>query len=197
MERIILLEEIPVYVRLLFDTYATADLHYHNLEHTTNVVQHISRIAAHYNIDEQDLFMLISAGWFHDTGHLLDVMAGHEEVSAQLMTDFMRTREVPEPVISRITDLILATRFPTHPVNLLQEIICDADTWHFGTPAFRETDSLIRLELIARLKKPMQHWHEKSLQLLKEHIFYTAYCRSLLDAGKKQNIEWLQSLTGA
>ena len=46
--------------------------------------------------------------------------------------------------------LILATKLSTVPQGLIQEIIKDADTYHFGTPQFKKIDKLMKEEMMIR-----------------------------------------------
>lgn len=65
--------------------------------------------------------------------------------------------------------------------------MCDADTFHFGTQAFTNTDRLLRKEFELR-NMPINNWEEKTLQLLLSHQYFTAYCNKLLTNGKDENI---------
>jgi hypothetical protein len=70
--------------------------------------------------------------------------------------------------------------------------ICDADTYHFGTSEFEVTDQQVKEEMLQRSNKNLTNWNQMTLKLLKQHRFFTSYCRNKLDAGKKQNIEFVQ-----
>jgi predicted metal-dependent HD superfamily phosphohydrolase len=162
---------------------------YHNLGHTMSVVAHVKEMAAHYHLPETDSSILGIAAWFHDIGQLSGDMAGHEERSIAIMMDHVR--DVPRDWIVAISQCILATKVPSHPNTLLEKIICDADTYHFGTPLFRETDAKVRQEMTLRTGKAFPDWHKKSLLLLQQHVFFTDYCRNLLKKGKTENMAWL------
>ena len=43
-------------------------------------------------------------------------------------------------LIDAIASCIMATKLPRNPKNLLEEIICDADTYHLGTKDFKKTN---------------------------------------------------------
>lgn len=194
MEKRTGLAEIEDYVRQLFDTYNTASLCYHNLEHTRAVAAHTAEIAAHYQLEGDTLFALMAAAWFHDTGHLLGTIAGHEEASVRLMTAFFEDRGAGPAMTAQAASLIRATKMPVHPVTLPEKIIVDADSYHLGTEVFRQTDQLVRQELAARLSKRIDNWYVHTLRFLESHVFYTDYCRALLEEGKQRNIEYVKSL---
>src|ERR1700712_2822753 len=58
------------YVIGLYNQYDTSKLHFHNLQHTTNVVERVAEIAEHEEVTEDEKIILQLAAIFHDTGHL-------------------------------------------------------------------------------------------------------------------------------
>ena len=50
-------------------------------------------------------------------------------------------------LVEEIGQCIMATKRDSIPVSVTERIICDADTYHFGTPEFKRTDPLIRKEI--------------------------------------------------
>jgi len=181
------------YVVDLFTRLASTYLVYHNLSHTERVVTHAMEIADHYGLNEKDRFILSVAAWFHDTGHLITDIALHEQASVRLMKSFFVDKEIDEVLIDSISGCIMATKWPTAPKTLLEEIICDADTYHFGTKEFEITDELVKKEFQLRTHKNYTHWCNDTLMLLKAHHFFTAYCRDKLGKGKEANIAYLEA----
>ncbi len=167
---------------------------YHNLTHTISVVGYVKEIATHYRLPETDRFILNIAAWWHDVGQLFGDMIGHEERSIVIMTNHLQ--DIPPDLHTVISQCILVTKMPSHPANLLEQIICDADTYHLGTPFFRKTDGLVKKEMMLRTGKVFTDWHKKSLLLLQQHVFFTDYCRNLLKRGKMENMAWLVGQIG-
>lgn len=108
------------------------------------------------------------------------------------MTNFCQQLYVPNSVITQISGCIMATQQPVKPSSLLEEILCDSDTYHFGTKRFQQTNLLVKQEMEALTGHRFEHWIENSIRLLKEHVFFTSYCQEKLNAGKAANLEWLQ-----
>lgn len=186
-------QTVRTYVTQLFADFHTAALAYHNLEHTLRVVTRTTEIGEHYVLNEEEVFILFTAAWFHDTGQLLGPQAGHEEVSVRIVKAFFALHQlVPAPAAEAVEQCILATKFGSKPSNLLQEIICDADTYHLGTDDFRITDELMRQETILRGGND-DNWRERTSGLLLHHTFFTDYCRQKLDKGKATNLVRLTS----
>ena len=173
-----------------------AELVFHNLEHTQNVVKHTEEIAGHYKVSENEMLVLYAAAWFHDTGHLVTEPAKHEEMSCEIMKKFMKEHSEDEKIIKAVEECIMATKAPRNPKNLLEEIICDADTYHFGTRDFKKTNKLVFEESKIRLgiTDPIK-FNEGAIKMLETHRFYTGYCRELLDKRKKKNLKKLKEKT--
>ena len=187
------LPSAELYVRKLFARFDKPYLLYHNLEHTERVVEHAREIALHYALPEDALYVVLTAAWFHDTGHLLGNIAEHEELGVRIMQEFLYGKQVVQPIIDKVAKCIMATKMPPQPVTLAEKILCDADTYHLGTEAFLKTDALVWQELELRLEKTIDHKQERSLRFLEEHTFFTDYCRELLEEGKRRNIASLKS----
>lgn len=181
------------HVKAMFQDHPMPDLHFHNLTHTTQVVDRTKEIAGHYYLSEADMLAVFVAAWFHDTGYLFTTPEQHEEKSVELMETFMKEHSDDEQLIEKIKQCILATRPPRNHSGLLFQIICDADTYHFGTKDFKNTNQLVWEEY--KVKDPNlteEEWREKSITLLSEHQFYTKYCKDLLDGRKNKNMKKLQ-----
>ncbi|MDQ6902670.1 MAG: DUF5706 domain-containing protein [Bacteroidota bacterium] len=192
MENNKLYKKIEEYVKGLFEQMHAPALVFHSLEHTQNVVKRTQEIAGHYKVSENDMLVLYAAAWFHDTGHLFTEPSKHEEMSVDVMKKFMKDHDVDEKTINSIAECIMATKVPRNPNTLLEEIICDADTYHLGTKEFKETNRRAMEE--TRLRKgeidPVE-FNDGTISMLQNHRFYTAYARELLDKRKEKNLKKL------
>ncbi|MGZ5133771.1 MAG: Pycsar system effector family protein, partial [Flavitalea sp.] len=177
----------------LFQQYGNKNLLFHNLDHTENVVERTKEISLQYSLSENDQFIVYTAAWFHDTGHLLVDPSKHEIKSVELMKTFIAKYSAEEEIIQQISDCILATKMPRNPQNQLQKILCDADTYHLGTKEFKTTNKQLRKEYELRnITEPPGGWRKASLDFLLAHEYYTDYCKQLLNDGKMENLERLR-----
>ena len=103
------------------------------------------------------------------------------------MKDFL-SNKCDSDLICDIEQVILATKYPPSPQTLIERIICDADTYHFGTGDFQITDPLVKKEIETRNGKVVPNWMEQSLRMLETHSFHTGYCQHKLRNGKLINI---------
>ena len=186
-------KRIADHVADMYEKYPQPNLVYHNLAHTQKVVARAEEISAHYQLSDSDMLVIYLAAWFHDTGHLFTEISMHEQKSVDLATEFMKQEGLDEATIEKVAACIHATAFPNKPVGLLQEIMCDADTYHFGTDDFRKTNRQIKKELELRnYTTPLLEWKKNTLGMLEDHVYYTSYCKVLLEEGKQKNMERLR-----
>jgi predicted metal-dependent HD superfamily phosphohydrolase len=190
-------KKVENFVTELFEKNQTDALLFHNLEHTEKVVERSKEIGLQYQLSEKDQFILYTAAWFHDTGHLFVDPATHEIKSVELMKDFLSKYTTDEDMLREISDCILATKMPRNPQGVLQQVICDADTYHLGTKEFKLTNKQLRKEYEARkISPPPGGWRKGSLDFMEAHVYYTDYCKRLLEEGKQDNIEKLRKKLG-
>lgn len=186
--------DASLYVIGLFEERKPSNLFFHNLHHTQTVVKRCEEIGRHYKLPEKDMMGLLVAAWFHDTGYLFVEHAIHEEKGIELMQAFIEPFQLSEDLKDEMNGCILSTRLPRNPTGILQEIICDADTYHFGTDEFKITNVLIYKELQEQKRCELTPlaFDETALSMLKHHHFYTRYCSDLLNTGKKVNMKKLK-----
>lgn len=177
----------------IHELYAIDDgsnLLYHSEKHAATVVSRVNEIAAHYELGEDQVMALNLAAWFHDTGHLYTTPTDHETKSAELAEQWMREHNLPDEMIGTVKQLIMATKLPTPPTNLMERIIKDADTFNFGTKEFKKTDKLLKEEMRLRnFTTLLAGWDQNKLEILQNHEFYTDYAKDLLNEVKQKNIE--------
>jgi predicted metal-dependent HD superfamily phosphohydrolase len=177
----------------MFGGHADSGLPYHNKAHTQFVVDSAIQIANHYQLSDDDFFVVVTAAWFHDTGYL-KTRDHHERESVKVADNYLRKQDVDQETIARINQCIIATEMPQKPQNLLEEIICDADMFHFGSDNFSEKNKLLRKEVEAATKKEIskEAWRLETVEFMEQHHYFTDYCNVLLNDKKKQNLEKLK-----
>ncbi|MEP6583794.1 MAG: Pycsar system effector family protein [Ginsengibacter sp.] len=187
-----LYKKIEDYVTGLFEKMQAPELVFHNLEHTQNVVKHTQEIAGHYKLTEDEMLVLFTSAWFHDTGHLFTDPVKHEGMSCEVMRKFMKDQVADEKIIQQVEECIMATKFPRNPKNLLQQIICDADTYNLGTKEFKNTNKLAFEERSLRTgNNDHGKFDKETIDMLEKHQFYTNYAKELLSERKEKNIKKL------
>jgi predicted metal-dependent HD superfamily phosphohydrolase len=185
-------KQVEQHVNSLFETHKKPKLVFHSLEHTRAIVKRAEEIAAHYSLGEKDILAVFIAAWFHDTGHLFSSPEGHEEKSVEQMKLFMENNFPDPDLIQVVEGCILATKRSVAPTTLLQQIVCDADTYHLGTKDFKKTNKQVRKEMSMEQPVLRNEYDIKTLEFLEKHTYYTSYCIELLNRGKQENIDRLR-----
>ncbi|MDF2518251.1 MAG: phosphohydrolase [Sphingobacterium sp.] len=168
---------------------------FHNSLHTHSVVQAAEEISSYYKLNDEDHFIVISAAYFHDLGYVKsDNAIGHEKKSVEIAMDFLADKGISEEAKEKIKGCILATRMPQDPNNLLEQILCDADLFHFGNDDFENRNKLMKAEAEAVLGKEIDKdvWRAGTIKLLSSHHYHTAYAQQKLNAKKEENLKELE-----
>lgn len=186
-------DQVRAHAASLFHTKKDNRLIYHNLLHTEQVVKSVVKIANHYQLSDQDFFVVNTAAWFHDTGYLTS-FEHHEARGAESAEKFLTEKGVSPEVVEQVVNCILATKMPQHPVSLLEQIICDADLFHLGGDNFKERNKLMRKEAEACMGKEISknEWRLNTIALFESHHYHTEYCQDLLTAKKELNLQELK-----
>ncbi len=185
-------KQVEDHIKQLFSTHDNQKLYFHSLEHTQEMVKGTEEIAAHYKLSEKEMMAVYIAAWFHDTGYLFTTPEKHEEKSVEQMKLFMETNFPGPELIQTIEGCIMATKKDIEPSTLLQQIVCDADTYHLGTKEFKKTNKQVKKEFFPGNTISKNEWNIKTLEFLEQHKYYTSYCIETLEKGKQGNIENLR-----
>lgn len=182
------------FVEAQYQQHPHPTLVYHNLVHTRQVVQATSQIAAHYHLEGEDLEAVYVAAWFHDIGYLSGPGQQHEERGAEVAVSFLRQQGASEVLQEKVSGCILATRMPQAPTNLIEQITCDADLFHLGSPSFKDRNKLLRkeAEMVAGKEISSAAWSETTLFFMEQHHYHTTYAQALLQQQKEENMNRLR-----
>lgn len=163
-------------------------LSYHGLEHTLSVMKQVNFYIKHYNLSLHEAQLLRIATLFHDIG-FIDTYKDHEEKSAQILKDYMEEFKCDPEDYKRLEGMILATKIPQEPKNLLEYIICDSDLDYLGRNKYYEIGQTLYQEwksynMIGNWKQ----WLKIQINFLKEHEYHTDYAKKNLQPGKVKRI---------
>lgn len=188
-----LIKETAAYTEAYMGEHDLSKLRFHNTIHIKEVVAAVERMARYYRLNEEDSAVVIIAAYFHDLGYCNGGKTAHEERSADLAEAFLKDEDIDPDLITAIRGCILATQVPQAPKNILEEIVCDADLFHFGSDWFEVRNKLMRQEAEGSgNQKSKEDWRKTTIGLMQDHKYHTQYARELLDHKKQQNIERLK-----
>ncbi|MBI4647035.1 MAG: HD domain-containing protein [Bacteroidia bacterium] len=169
-------------------------LEYHNFKHTIDVVTQVELIGWGESVNDEDLLLLKTAGLFHDIGHIKG-SKDHEEKGAEMVREILPKYHYTEAQINKICELIMATKIPPKPNNLLEKIICDSDLDYLGRSDFIPVSDALFRELKAQnLIGSFNDWNKMQIKFLSFHQFFTETARKLREVNKQMQIDRIQKL---
>lgn len=188
-----LLKEIEKYSSDFITKESSDKFIYHIIEHTRRVVKNVEIIGANENLNEDEMNILLTSAWFHDTGYVKNYQ-GHEKESIAIATNFLKLKNVDKEICDLVSECIMATTIPQQSTNKIANILCDADMMHLGVENYFELAEKLRQELknfgCRKIKKPK--FEKESIRIFKNHTYYTNYCQGDITKIKNNNLKLLE-----
>jgi len=189
-----LIEQAEDFVSNLLKNKLSEAYHYHNLNHTLEVVGAVKILVNAEKINHDDSEIVLLAAWFHDSGYIVGY-ENHEILSTSIASDFLRSKNKSEEYIGKVSSIIMATTYGHIPETILEKIIKDADYYHFTSKDYFNKCELLREEwaTVNRKKYTDLEWSVENLKMLTEyHKYYTDYAVTNWKPIKEQNIKSIQ-----
>ncbi|MBL0234281.1 MAG: phosphohydrolase [Chitinophagaceae bacterium] len=189
-----LLQDAQTQVTDLLVNKLNKSISFHTLQHTQEVVAAAEKLSHTQDLSEEDRLALITAAWFHDTGYTTGIAKDHETASIQLAAEFLAAHQVSPEFTAKVIGCINATRMPQHPSSPIEEMICDADLFHLGTPEFREKSKLLRQEIreFGGYDMSKKEWRQNNIAFLESHHYFTPFAQSKLQPVKEKFLQELK-----
>ena len=169
-------------------------LYYHNVKHTVDVVTEVELIGWAEGCTDEEILLLKTAALFHDAGHTIEY-DNHEYHSTLLAREMLPFFNYDQEQIERICSIIMATKLPPNPKNLLEKIICDSDLDYLGRSDFIPVSNTLFEELRACKKMgSINDWNKIQVKFISGHQYFTKTARRLREVNKQLQIERIQSL---
>ncbi|MBS0011780.1 MAG: HD domain-containing protein [Bacteroidales bacterium] len=169
-------------------------LYYHNVKHTVDVVTEVELMGWAEGCSDEEILLLKTAALFHDAGHTVDY-DNHEYHGTMMAREMLPGYSYSDNQIDTICDIIMATKLPPQPENLLQEIICDADLDYLGRSDFIPVSNTLYDELKAQDKiGSLNDWNKLQVKFISRHQYFTGTARSLREVNKQKQIERIENL---
>lgn len=185
-------QEMMQLVETLINNSVAATYPYHNFHHTLYVCQQAIEIAKQESCRGEDIRLLKAAALWHDTGYI-QTYSGHEEESCVLARKYLPEFGFTPYEVNAICGMIMATRIPQTPKNLLEQIVADADLYYLGTEE-AETQATQLFQELKQLNPNLQEelWNRTQILFLEQHQFFTNYCRQHAEPVKHRYLNWLK-----
>jgi class 3 adenylate cyclase len=169
-------------------------LFYHNVKHTVDVVTEVELIGWAEGCSDEEILLLKTAALFHDAGHIV-AYDNHEYFGTQIAREMLPKFNYTSSQIELICSIIMSTKLPPKPTNLLENIICDSDLDYLGRSDFIPVSNTLYDELKAQNKMgSLDDWNKIQVKFISGHQYFTKTARSLREVNKQLQIERIQSL---
>ena len=170
------------------------ELYYHCYHHTIDVYESTKKLAKLENIVGKDLILLETAALFHDTGFLVKY-EDHEEQSASVARKYLPQFGYSSEDIEKICQMIVSTKLPQSPKNILDKILCDADLDYMGRDDFFMIANKLLCEwnvngIFTTLKK----WYHIQVDFLSNNNYFTKSAKMMHKEKKKKNLSQILEL---
>ena len=167
-------------------------LSYHSVSHVKDVLDAVERIAREENVDSDNMILLKTAAVFHDSGFLFGA-AEHERKSCELARQYLPDYGYSAAQIDKICGMIMATKIPQTPRNLLEEILADADLDYLGRDDFFSIANRLFTELaVFGIVNTEKDWNKLQVRFLEDHHYFTQTAIRNRKARKQQHLEYLK-----
>jgi adenylate cyclase len=169
-------------------------LYYHNVKHTVDVVTEVELIGWAEGVSDEEILLLKTAALFHDAGHII-AYDEHEMHGTTLAREYLPMFHYSAEQIERICQLIMATKLPPEPKDLLEAIICDSDLDYLGRSDFIPVSNTLFSELKEHDKiSSLNDWNKLQIAFISKHQYFTRTARKLREVNKQSQIERIKQL---
>ncbi len=171
------------------------ELTYHNLHHTKSVVNAANELARLEGItNSNDLFILLTAAWFHDCGYV-NTYEKHEEESCRIAMELLPDAGYNQEQIHIICSLIMKTHVPQMPETILEKILCDADLDYLGKDDFVKEGANLYSEWKSRGRvQDESEFNRIQIGFLEKHRYWTSTAQRLREPVKSDHLRRLKEV---
>lgn len=169
-------------------------LFYHSVGHVLDVLSAAEMLGKNEKIIEPEMELLRVAVLFHDSGHMVSAK-NHEQIGCDIAKAELPRFGYNEKEIEIICGMILATRYPQKPNNLLEQIICDADLDYLGRDDFFSIGNNLMKEMnLNGSIKDEEDWNKLQENFLMSHHYFTRTANELRSKKKLEHLEKIREM---
>lgn len=161
---------------------------YHGWMHTKSVYDAVCYLVASENVSDEDARLLKIASLYHDTGYIFGDEEYHEYKSAVIAREELHSFGFSDYEIDIICRLIISTILNKKSVDILEDIMRDADMEYLGRDYYPYVSELLRRE------KDILYsvWKKEQIVFLERHKFVTLSAQKFFNRQKEINIRRLK-----
>jgi len=190
-----LLSKVKNYVSNILNNDLPDVYHYHNANHTYNVVKNAALLADESGLKEDERNALLIAAWFHDVGYIKS-NDNHEKHSADMAQSYLEGLGVAEATIQKVKGLIKATELGVKPSGLLEGLIKDADMYAIAVdPEDYNFSQRLRKEWQQTKNRSYtdEEWYKLNYDFFAEFDYHTMEGKNLYEFNKVANVKAIRA----
>ena len=181
------------YILKRLENELPANLYYHGLKHTLEVLRRSEELAISEGVGADDITLLKTAALYHDSGFTIRYTK-NEILGCEIAGAVLPSFDYTAAQTKKIQDMILSTAFPQNPKDKLSEILCDADLDYLGTDSFYPISAEYRKELKEYgTEFNEKDWLKFELAFMQSHKYFTDTAQHSRSALKNIHIRELEA----
>ena len=186
--------DIEEFVLNKLESELPANMFYHNINHTKDVITRVDVLGRAENVSEEELLLLKTAALLHDVGFIISYI-NHEDNSINFAKELLPKYKYSKNQIKEIVKLIDATRVDFKPKTLTEKIIKDADLDYLGRPDFVPISENLFKEIINNgVRLSIEEWNKMQYEFISNHTLYTDSAKKLRQVDKEGQLQKLKEL---
>jgi len=183
------LHDLELYIFGRLEAELPQSLYFHNINHARQVYNHSYLLAKSESLDVEETLEVRTASLLLHLGYINNYRNPEVE-SGNFSLEILGSFQYSERQINIIRNLILSTKQPFEPQNIMEQIVIDAKMEYLGRADYIKNSELLFKEENEILgTKSVEQWKNKQIELLNNFEYYTAGARRLREISFKEQIE--------
>lgn len=183
------LTDLEEFIMSKLEAELNKNLFFHNLEYSKHIFEHSGLLAKAAELDLEETLCLRTAILFLNTG-FIGGYDNHENRSAEYSRIILPEYNYSEKQISIVSNLILSSKWPPDPKNMLEMVMYDTKMEYIGRADYIRLYKLIFLEQNHFQKSvDVLEFKRKQLEILQTYSFFTESARRLREISLEDQVQ--------
>jgi adenylate cyclase len=164
------------------------NLYFHNSEYARHIYEHSELLAKAADLDLEEILLIRTAALLLNVG-FTGGYENQENRSAEYARNILPEYNYSEKQIAVISNLILSSKWPPEPVNMMEMVLYDTKMEFIGRADYIRLYKLLFLEQNQYTKSiDVNEFKRKQLEIIQQYLFFTESARRLREISVKDQI---------
>jgi uncharacterized protein len=187
-------EKAKAFVFAKLTTDLLPDLTYHGIHHTKDVLTAVIMLAKAEQMSPTDTLLIKSAALYHDIG-FTETYKDHEEAGCEIARKSLPQFGYNPVHTEQICGMIMATKIPQTPHNIMEQILCDADLDYLGRKDFYPISNTLFQEFMHYgTVRERKEWDRLQVKFFESHHYFTETANALRLPEKNKRLAELKEI---